>query len=114
MKAVINFYFLSWLKFTYELGVFCRNVKNIQKMNERMLEMGVEDSQAWHKQYKDSAYVFIGKTVQQALGKTRSSGDSWGFEQPILKIWDIVRQMPETPFPRTSLLKCSGKGCPRQ
>lgn len=29
-------------------------------MNERMLEMGVEDSQAWHKQYKDSAYVFIG------------------------------------------------------
>jgi len=36
------------------------NVKNIQKMNERMLEMGVEDSQAWHKQYKDSAYVFIG------------------------------------------------------
>lgn len=34
-------------------------------MNERMLEMGVEDSQAWHKQYKDSAYVFIGKYVQQ-------------------------------------------------
>jgi len=34
-------------------------------MNERMLEMGVEDSQAWHKQYKDSAYVFIGKTVKQ-------------------------------------------------
>ena len=33
-------------------------------MNERMLEMGVEDSQAWHKQYKDSAYVFIGKPVQ--------------------------------------------------
>lgn len=29
-------------------------------MNEKMLEMGVEDSQAWHKQYKDSAYVFIG------------------------------------------------------
>lgn len=37
-----------------------RNVKNIQKLNETMLEMGVEDGQAWHKQYKDSAYVFIG------------------------------------------------------
>lgn len=36
------------------------NVKNIQKLNETMLEMGVEDGQAWHKQYKDSAYVFIG------------------------------------------------------
>ena len=46
-------------------------------MNERMLEMGVEDSQAWHKQYKDSAYVFIGKAVEQALGKIRSS--QWGF-----------------------------------
>lgn len=34
-------------------------------MNERMLEMGVEDSQAWHKQYKDSAYVFIGKTIRR-------------------------------------------------
>lgn len=39
-----------------------------------MLEMGVEDSQAWHKQYKDSAYVFIGKTVEQALGQIY-----WGF-----------------------------------
>lgn len=38
-------------------------------MNERMLEMGVEDSQAWHKQYKDSAYIFIGKTVKQVLGQ---------------------------------------------
>lgn len=46
-------------------------------MNERMLEMGVEDSQAWHKQYKDSAYVFIGKTVEQALGEISSS--QWGF-----------------------------------
>lgn len=36
------------------------NVKNIQKINERMLEMGVEDSHGWHKQYKDSAYIFIG------------------------------------------------------
>ncbi|XP_068686858.1 RNA-binding motif protein, X-linked 2-like isoform X1 [Montipora foliosa] len=36
------------------------NVKNIQKLNERILELGVEDSQAWHKQYKDSAYIFIG------------------------------------------------------
>lgn len=25
-----------------------------------MLEMGVADDVSWHKQYKDSAYVFIG------------------------------------------------------
>ncbi|PFX32486.1 RNA-binding motif protein, X-linked 2 [Stylophora pistillata] len=36
-------------------------------MNERMLEMGVEDSQAWHKQYKDSAYVFIGESWCSSL-----------------------------------------------
>ena len=72
VKAIINFNFLSCHKFPCELGVFCRNVKNIQKMNERMLEMGVEDNQAWHKQYKDSAYVFIGKIVKQILGQIRS------------------------------------------
>ncbi|XP_048588312.1 RNA-binding motif protein, X-linked 2 isoform X2 [Nematostella vectensis] len=36
------------------------NIKNIQKLNDRMLEMGVTDDASWHKQYKDSAYVFIG------------------------------------------------------
>jgi len=36
------------------------NVRNTQKLNERMLEMGVEDSESWHRQYKDSAYIFIG------------------------------------------------------
>ncbi|XP_028405550.1 RNA-binding motif protein, X-linked 2-like [Dendronephthya gigantea] len=36
------------------------NVKNIQKLNEKVLQMGVEDNASWHKQYKDSAYVFIG------------------------------------------------------
>ena len=40
-------------------------MKNTQKLNERMLEMGVEDSQSWHKQYKDSAYVFIGKSLDR-------------------------------------------------
>ena len=49
----------SWI-YSDQYITLHRNVKNIQKMNERMLEMGVEDSQAWHKQYKDSAYVFIG------------------------------------------------------
>ena len=44
-----------------------RNVKNIQKLNERMLEMGVEDSQAWHKQYKDSAYIFIGNLFSSTI-----------------------------------------------
>ncbi|CAB4031160.1 RNA-binding motif, X-linked 2-like [Paramuricea clavata] len=36
------------------------NVKNIQKLNENVLQMGVEDDVSWHKQYKDSAYVFLG------------------------------------------------------
>ena len=40
---------------------FCRNVKNTLKLNEKMLDMGVEDSESWHKQYKDSAYIFIGE-----------------------------------------------------
>jgi RNA-binding motif X-linked protein 2 len=41
--------------------LFCSNVKNIQKLNEKVLQMGVEDDVSWHKQYKDSAYVFLGK-----------------------------------------------------
>ena len=48
------------LKFLF--GVH-RNVRNTQKLNERMLEMGVEDSESWHRQYKDSAYIFIGNIL---------------------------------------------------
>ena len=38
-----------------------RNVKNIQKLNEQVLQQGLEDDHSWHRQYKDSAYIFIGK-----------------------------------------------------
>jgi hypothetical protein len=42
-------------------------VKNIQKLNERVLQMGVEDGASWHKQYKDSAYIFMGKNHPQKI-----------------------------------------------
>ena len=39
----------------------CRNVKNLTKLNERELELGVAGSKtSWHNQYKDSAWVFVG------------------------------------------------------
>ena len=62
------FIYISNLLFQLKcLFDICRNVKNIQKINERMLEMGVEDSHGWHKQYKDSAYIFIGNIVSCIL-----------------------------------------------
>ncbi|XP_048746773.2 RNA-binding motif protein, X-linked 2-like [Ostrea edulis] len=36
------------------------NIKNVQKMNERELELGLIGKKSWHDQYKDSAWVFIG------------------------------------------------------
>ncbi|KAK7090154.1 RNA-binding motif protein, X-linked 2-like [Littorina saxatilis] len=36
------------------------NVKNIQKLNQRELELGVIGKKSWHDEYKDSAWVFIG------------------------------------------------------
>lgn len=37
-----------------------RNVKNIQKLSERELELGVDFKHSWHQQYRDSAWIFIG------------------------------------------------------
>ena len=37
-----------------------RNVKNIRKLNEREIELGIDDKSSWHNQYKDSAWIFIG------------------------------------------------------
>lgn len=37
-----------------------RNVKNIQKLSERELELGVNFKHSWHQQYRDSAWIFIG------------------------------------------------------
>ena len=35
-------------------------VREIQKINERELHLGLSDEASWHGKYKDSAYVFIG------------------------------------------------------
>jgi len=37
-----------------------RNVKNINKMNEREAQMGIEQKNSWHNMYKHSAWVFVG------------------------------------------------------
>lgn len=43
------------------LGLFFfRNVKNIQKLNQRELEQGNFGKKSWHDEYKNSAWVFIG------------------------------------------------------
>lgn len=40
------------------LYYFFRNVKNIKKLSEQELTLGLKTS--WHDQYKDSAWIFIG------------------------------------------------------
>lgn len=35
-------------------------MKNVQKLNEQVLQQGIEDDHSWHRQYKDSAYIFVG------------------------------------------------------
>ncbi|KAH6940037.1 hypothetical protein HPB50_024486 [Hyalomma asiaticum] len=36
------------------------NVKNITKLNETELKLGVTEKTSWHKKYKDSAWIFVG------------------------------------------------------
>ncbi|KAF0290217.1 RNA-binding motif protein, X-linked 2 [Amphibalanus amphitrite] len=36
------------------------NIKNIRKLNEREIELGIDEKSSWHNQYKDSAWIFIG------------------------------------------------------
>lgn len=36
------------------------NVRNIQNLNKRELDLGIPFSQSWHQQYKESAWIFIG------------------------------------------------------
>uniref|UniRef100_A0A2C9JVM7 RNA-binding motif protein, X-linked 2 n=1 Tax=Biomphalaria glabrata TaxID=6526 RepID=A0A2C9JVM7_BIOGL len=36
------------------------NIKNLQKINERELELGIIGKKSWHDEYKDSAWIFIG------------------------------------------------------
>lgn len=37
-----------------------RNVRNIAKLSQTELEMGVDIKNSWHNMYKDSAWIFIG------------------------------------------------------
>lgn len=36
------------------------NVKNITKLNETELKLGINEKTSWHKKYKDSAWIFVG------------------------------------------------------
>ena len=50
------FYFPEYLYFLF------RNVRNIAKLNEQELKLGIfYEKRSWHAEYKDSAYIFIGK-----------------------------------------------------
>lgn len=35
-------------------------MRDIQRLNERELELGLHESGSWHDQYKDSAYIYVG------------------------------------------------------
>lgn len=36
------------------------NTRNITKLNERELELGVPESSSWHQMYKNSSWIFVG------------------------------------------------------
>lgn len=38
-------------------------VKLINELNEREADLGVKESVSWHTEYKDSAWIFVGKIV---------------------------------------------------
>ena len=45
-----------------------RNIRNITKLNEQELKFGVFSAEkSWHSQYKDSAYIFIGRYTFKLL-----------------------------------------------
>eukprot|EP00466_Bigelowiella_natans_P014356 jgi/Bigna1/33904/e_gw1.3.321.1 len=35
-------------------------IREIQRINERELEEGIQEEGSWHQKYRDSAYVFVG------------------------------------------------------
>lgn len=64
---VENSWFKLWsdMVFSRKSGsvhsVFDRNIRNLNKINERELELGLAGSAtSWHAQYKNSAWVFVG------------------------------------------------------
>ena len=47
-------------KLYFEIIFLSRNVKNITKLSQTELEMGIDVKNSWHNMYKDSAWIFIG------------------------------------------------------
>lgn len=41
--------------------MLCSVVKEIQRINKKELELSLDQKSSWHDEYKDSAYIFIGK-----------------------------------------------------
>ena len=46
------------------------NMAQVQKLNERELELGISAEASWHAKYKDSAWVYVG-----GLSTDLSEGD---------------------------------------
>ncbi|KAH0445947.1 hypothetical protein IEQ34_025218 [Dendrobium chrysotoxum] len=49
---------------------YASNVREIQRINERELDLAVEGAASWHDDYRDSAYIFVGN-----LDKRLTEGD---------------------------------------
>ena len=55
-----NFFFILLIIHNYIISSYS-NVKNVNKMNQRELELGIAGTKtSWHAQYKDSAWIFVG------------------------------------------------------
>lgn len=57
------------LKHIYKFNLFSvvsplTKVKLINELNEREADLGVKESVSWHTEYKDSAWIFVGKIVR--------------------------------------------------
>lgn len=42
-------------------------VKLINELNEREADLGVNESVSWHSEYKDSAWIFVGRKSRTFL-----------------------------------------------
>ena len=85
------------------------NVKAIQKINEAELQLGVGSKSSWHDQYKDSAYVFIGRSQISAVAtymcvKYKAFIDRHASEYVEI-CWGILMRVVAVLFPRRSGLR---------
>lgn len=69
-------------------------VKLINELNEREAALGVNDNVSWHSEYKESAWIFVGKTRTSLWSVEISHTDEstgrylsyriWSFTSPLL------------------------------